>query len=57
MRYLELRHTGKTITNERELNQIPQSNQFYWLIDSEFENAILDLKKETIILHSGDFYS
>ena len=57
MRYLELRHNGKTFTNEREINQILQSKKFYWLIDSEFENAVLELKKDTIIWYSGDFYS
>lgn len=57
MRYLELRHNGKTFTNEREINQILQSKKFYWLIDAELENAIIELKNDTIIWHTGDFYS
>lgn len=57
MRYLELRYNGKTFTNEREINQILQSNKFHWLIDAELENAIIELKNDTIIWHTGDFYS
>ena len=56
MRYLELRHNGKTFTNEREINQILQSNKFYWLIDSEIENAELEIKNNTLIWHNGVFY-
>lgn len=57
MRYVELRNNGKVFTNEREINQILISNKLYWLIDSEFENAVLELKNNTIIWYSGDFYS
>ena len=57
MKYIELRYNGKNFTNEREINQILQSKKFYWLIDSEFENAVLELKNNTIIWHTGDFYS
>jgi hypothetical protein len=57
MRYLEMRCDGKTFVDEKEINQILQSKKFYWLIDSEIDNAIIEIKKETIIWHSGDFYS
>lgn len=57
MRYLELRQNGKVFTNEREINQILASKKIYWLIDSEIENAVLEIKRDTIIWHSGDFYS
>ena len=57
MRYLELKYNGKVFTNEKEINKILQSNKFYQLIDSEIENSVLELKKDTIIWHSGDFYS
>ncbi len=52
-----MRCDGKTFVNEKEINQILQSKKFYWLIDSEIDNAIIEIKKETIIWHSGDFYS
>jgi len=57
MRYIELKHNGKVFTNESEINKILISNKLYWLIDSEFENAILELRNNTIIWYSGDFYS
>jgi len=52
-----MRCDGKTFVDEKEINQILQSKKFYWLIDSEIDNAIIEIKKETIIWHSGDFYS
>lgn len=57
MRYIELIIEGKSITSEHKINQILKSKKFYWLIDSEIENAVLEIKKDTIIWHSGDFYS
>lgn len=57
MRYIELLLDGKTIKGDNKINQILESKKFYWLIDSEIENAIIELKKGTIIWHDGDFYS
>ena len=31
--------------------------KFYWLIDSEIENATIEIKNDTIIWHNGCFYS
>jgi len=45
MRYAELKFAGKTYTSEREITQILKSNKFYWLIDSEIEDAIIEIKK------------
>lgn len=57
MRYEELTFAGKTYTNEGEISRILKSNEFYWLIDAELENAVIELKNNTIIWHAGDFYS
>ncbi len=57
MRYIELIIEGKSITSEHKINQILKSKKFYWLIDSEIENAVLEIKKDTIIWYSGDFYT
>lgn len=57
MRYIELIIEGKSITSENKINQILKSKKFYWLVDSEIENSILEIKKDTIIWHSGNFYT
>lgn len=57
MRYKELIYGDKSITNNTEIDKILKTNKFYWLIDSEIENAKIEIKKNTIIWHSGDFYS
>jgi hypothetical protein len=55
MRYLELIYDGKSIKNQKKIEEILQSKKFYWLIDSEIEEAKIEIKKDTIIWHSGYF--
>lgn len=57
MRYTELKYDNKTYTIESQINKILENQKFYWLLDSEFENAVLEIKKDTLIWHSGDFFS
>jgi superfamily I DNA and/or RNA helicase len=57
MRYSELLINGKSVRNQKEIDGILQSNKFYWLIDSEIEDAKIEIKKNTIIWHSGNFFS
>lgn len=57
MRYSELNFRGKTYTSQREIHDILFSNNFYWLIDSEIEDAKIDIQKNTIIWNGGNFYS
>ena len=57
MRYQELLVNGKSIKNQREIDVILKSQKFYWLVDSEIENAKIEIKKDTLIWHSGDFYT
>jgi hypothetical protein len=57
MRYIELLMDGKSIKGEKKIDNILKSQKFYWLIDSEIENAIIEIKNGTIIWHDGDFYS
>ena len=57
MRYSELKFHGKVYTNESDINDILLKKQFYWLIDSEIENAVIEITKDTIILHDGSFYN
>jgi len=57
MRYTELKYSNKTYTIESQINKILENQKFYWLLDSEIENAVLEIKKDTLIWHDGDFYS
>lgn len=57
MRYSELKFRGKTYTSQSEINGILTSEKLYWLIDSEIENAQLEIKNNTIIWHNGSFYT
>ena len=57
MRYTELKYGNKTYTIESEINKILENQKFYWLLDSEIENAVLEIKKDTLIWHDGDFLS
>lgn len=57
MRYLELIIDNKSIKSQNQITEILRKNNFCWLIDSEIENAVIEVKKNTIIWHSGDFYS
>lgn len=54
---LELTHNGKTYTNHNQIFSILEKAKFYWLIDSEINNAIIEIKKDTIIWHNGNFLS
>ncbi len=56
MRFKELLMDGKSIKNQVEITNLLKSKKFYWLIDSEMENAIIEVKKDTIIWHGGYFF-
>ena len=57
MRYIELKYQSKTYTNESEINDILREQNFYWLIDSETDKAIIEIKNNTLIWHEGIFMS
>jgi hypothetical protein len=57
MRYIELKYRSKTYTNESEINDILIEQNFYWLIDSEIENAQIEINNHTLIWNDGSFYT
>ena len=57
MRYLELIVDGLSIKNQSKIDRILKSNDFYWLVDSEIENCKIEIINQTIVWHSGVFYS
>jgi hypothetical protein len=57
MRYTELLIDNKSIKSQSKIEDLLISQKFYWLVDSEIEDAKIEIKKNTIIWHSGNFYS
>jgi hypothetical protein len=57
MRYIELKYRNKTYTTEVEIDDILLSENFYWLIDSEIENAQIEIEKGTLIWNGGSFFT
>lgn len=57
MKYKELKYKNKTITNPKQIDNILYNEKFYWLIDSEFENANIEIDHNTIIWHDGTYLS
>ena len=55
MRFKELIFEGKSTNNQRRILQILEDKGFDWLIDSETENAVIEIKKDTLIWHDGYF--
>lgn len=57
MRYLEVTVGDKIVKNSTLIDNILESNNLLWLIDSEIEDAKFEIKNNTIIWISGIFYS
>ena len=57
MRYTELKYGNKTYTNESQINDILEKENLFWLIDSEIENASLQIINKTLIWNNGTYYS
>lgn len=57
MDFLELKYEGKTYTNYNQIINILKREGFFWLIDSEVNDAIIELKNDTLIWHGGIYMS
>ena len=55
MRFKELIFKGESLKNQRKIINILEDCGFDWLVDSETENAKIELKKDTLIWHDGYF--
>lgn len=55
MGILELKRGDKTYTNPRDILRILESEEFYWLIDSEVDGAKIEIVNNTVIWHEGIF--
>ena len=57
MRVLELKFGDKIYTNAKDINDVFIKEKFYWIIDSEIENARIEIKNNTVIWHDGNYYT
>lgn len=57
MRFNKLIIGDKITTNQKEIVDILEEKGFDWLIDSEIENASIEIKNKTLIWNSGDYYT
>ena len=48
---------GKKISRKSDINNILESENLHWLIDSEFEDAQIEIKNGTVIWNGGKYYS
>lgn len=55
MDIIELSYKGNKYKNKTKIFHILRKMKFYWLIDSEISNAVIEINKKTIIWHDGDF--
>lgn len=55
MNILELKYKGKTYTTKNQIAKILNQLEFFWLIDSEVEDAIIEIENNTVIWHEGVF--
>lgn len=57
MRFKRLTIDNSIITQSDKIESALLSYQFYWLIDSEVEDAVIQIKNNTLIWDSGTYYS
>ena len=57
MRFKELFIGDVQITDQKKIVDALEKRGFDWLIDSEIDNASIEIKKDTLIWNDGDFYS
>lgn len=57
MRFEKLVFNKEVFSTEKKIINILEKNDFHWLIDSEIENASIEIINKTLIWHSGTFYS
>ena len=57
MRFSELIYNDNKITNNKQILNILEKEGLHWLIDSEIEDAKIEIKNNTLIWHNGSYFS
>lgn len=55
--YYKNDNEGKKITNKSEINKILDKENLHWLMDSEFEDAQIEIRKGTVIWKGGTYFT
>jgi hypothetical protein len=53
MRFLELKYNGDIITNNNKINAILEKEKMFWFLESEIEDAKIEIKNNTLIWYDG----
>lgn len=55
MKYKSLTIDETDYTNQNDIVKVLKNYNFHWVIDSEFENAVIEIKNNTLVWISGDW--
>lgn len=55
MRFKEFLINGRYIENSNEIEGVLIENNLEWLINSEIEDAVVEIKHKTLIWEKGDY--
>lgn len=53
MKYKSLTVDDKVYKNQKDIEKLLQNQDFYWVIDAEFENAEIEIDHNTLIWNNG----
>jgi hypothetical protein len=53
MKFKQITYKDKAYKNIDTIVEILKEEEFYWLIDSEISNAVIEIRKNTLIWHDG----
>ena len=56
MRFKKFKYSEIFISNPTEIDKILSDNNLHWLIDSEIENADVEIKNKTLIWNNGTYF-
>ena len=57
MRFKKFKVGDKNISNATEINKVLTENDLRWLIDSEIEDADIEIKNKTLIWSNGTYFT
>ena len=57
LRYTELKHDGKTYTEQWKIDEILIKNKFNWMVNAEIKNARLEIFQDTLVWNAGIWYN
>ncbi len=56
MKFKSFKFNGVVVDKKSKISKILEELQMFWLIESEFENADVEIKNNTLIWNNGDWH-